>query len=130
MKSQELVKYLSTKAVQLKSFVEAGNVPAYAGCENDLETVKDKVAPSLYDLAKAQLAMNNYGIAQPFLNGTLNTYYYSKKAPEAYKDCVLNEDGTKGTTRAVRETLYTMQHIWMKGKNPTEIPAVLPAEIS
>ena len=124
-KSQELVKYLSTKAVQLKSFVEAGNVPAYAGCENDLETVKDKVAPSLYDLAKAQLAMNNYGIAQPFLNGTLNTYYYSKKAPEEYTLHI-----TEGTnTRGARETLYKMEWIWQKGYAATEIPAVLPEDI-
>lgn len=129
-KSQELIKYLSTKSMQLQSFVECKNVPSYKNCEADLESVSSQVDKTVLDLAKAQLGMNKYAIPQPFISGTLNTYYYSKKAPEAYKDCVLNEDGTKGTTRAVRETLYTMQHIWMKGKNPTEIPAVLPAEIS
>ena len=128
-KSQELVKFLASKAVQLDSFIKCKNVPSYKGCEADIESVASQVDETVLALAKAQLKMNDYGIAQPFISGTLNTYYYSKKAPEAYKDCVLNEDGSRGTTRAARETLYTMQYIWMKGKEPAEIPAVLPANI-
>lgn len=128
-KSQEIVKYLSTKSMQVKSFIECKNVPSYQNCEADLEAVASQVDPTVLDLAKAQLGMNKYAIPQPFISGTLNTYYYSKKAPEAYKDCVLNEKDLYGTTRKCRETLYTMQHLWMHGTNPESIPAVLPADI-
>jgi len=122
--SQKIIKFLSSKAIQLRSFVGCGNVPSYDGCEKDLENLEG-VDASLLSLAKAQIGMNKYSIAQPFINGTLNTYYYSKKAPEEYALYI-----TEGTdTRGARETLYKMQYLWQKGKAAPEIPDELPASI-
>ena len=127
-KSTELIQYLASKPMQLQSFINCKNVPSYKNCAEDIDNIASQVDATVLALAKAQLKMNEYGIAQPFINGTLNTYFYSKKAPEAYKDCVLNEDGSYGSTRKCRETLYTMQYIWTKGKEPASIPSVLPAD--
>ena len=123
--AQQLVKYLSNKTVQLESFAQVGNVPAYSGCENDIETVKSRIDATVYDLAKAQLSMNQFGIAQPFINGTLNTLFYSKKAPEEYMLHIKEGKDTAGA----RATLYTMEYIWKKGSKPSTIPATLPADI-
>ena len=74
--------------------------------------------------------MAAYGIAQPFINGTLNSYFYSKGAPTLYTMVVENTDGKYGTTKAAREILYRMQHIWEKGKDPeTAVPSSLPKDI-
>ncbi len=126
---QQVIKYLSSKDVQNNSFKEALNVPAYKGSDTYVESIKADIPATQYDLAKAQLGMNQWGIPQPFVTGLLNTYYYSKSAPDIYKLCLVNENGDYGTTQKVRETLYRMQHIWEKGSDPTEIPATLPAEI-
>ena len=80
--------------------------------------------------------MGEYGLAQPFINGTLNTYYYSKGAPELYKvmcdqyDTSLKQE-VYTTDAEIQVGLYKMQYIWQKGKTPAdgEIPATLPAEI-
>lgn len=126
---QQVVKYLSSKSVQNESFKAAMNVPAYVGAEAYVDSIKADIPATQYDLAKAQLGMNKFGIAQPFVTGLLNTYYYSKSAPDIYKLCLINENGEYGTTQKVRETLYTMQYIWELGSKPTTIPATLPADI-
>ena len=128
-KAQELVQYMSTKENQLRSFKECANVPAYNGCENDLESLTGQVKQTVLDLAKAQLGMNKYSIPQPFVTGTLNTYYYSKKADEKYKVAVINATGEYNTTKAMREVLYTMEYIWQKGSNPSSIPSELPEDV-
>ena len=126
---QQIIKYLSKKEVQNESFKEAMNVPAYVGSEAYVDSIKAEIPATQYDLAKAQLGMNKWGIPQPFVTGLLNTYYYSKSAPDEYKLCLINEGGAYGTTRKVRETLYTMEHIWQKGTSPESIPATLPQDV-
>ena len=128
-KAQQLVKYLSTKSMQLRSYKECLNVPAYQGCAEDLEAIKSEVSATEYALAKAQLDMNQYSIAQPFINGTLNTFYYSKKADEEYKNAIINDKGAYNETKKIRETLYKMEYIWQKGVAPTEIPSELPSDV-
>ena len=128
-KAQELVKHLSQKSMQLRSFKECLNVPAYQGCDQDIEAIKSEVSATEYALAKAQLEMSKYGIAQPFNSGTLNTFFYSKKADEEYKNAIINDKGAYNTTRKIRETLYTMEYIWQKGTKPSEIPSELPTDV-
>lgn len=126
---QEIISYLSSKEVQLQSFVECANVPAYLGAADDIAEIQDQVDPTVYDLAVAQTSMAAYGIPQPFVTGTLNTYYYSKSAPDYYKNAVINDSGTYSTLAKLRETLYIMEHIWQKGKLPDTIPEDLPLDI-
>lgn len=128
---QTIIKYLSSKAVQLKSFVSCANVPAYSGSETDIAGIKDQVDATVYDLAVAQTTMAGYGIPQPFVTGTLNTYFYSMKAPDYYKNAVINADSAYATTDSLRVVLYTMEYIWQKGKAPaaTDIPSVLPSDV-
>jgi len=121
---QELVKYLSSKEVQLQSFIRCANIPAYKGAIADIEANKDKVDATIYDLAVAQNKMAEYGMAQPFITGTLNTYYYQKNAPDIYKNYIA---GTIDDTS--REVLYQMEHIWVKGKAPESIPDELPQKV-
>ena len=40
---------------------------------------------SQYNLAAMQVGMSEWGIPQPFITGTLNTYYYSKNAPAVFR---------------------------------------------
>lgn len=126
---QEIVSYLSSKEIQLQSFIECANVPAYLGADADIAEIQDQVDPTIYDLAVAQTSMTAYGIPQPFVTGTLNTYYYSKTAPELYRNAVINNAGAFATLTSLRQTLYRMEHIWQKGKLPETVPEDLPVDI-
>ncbi|HNX15928.1 MAG TPA: extracellular solute-binding protein [Bacilli bacterium] len=126
---QEIVSYLSSKEVQLQSFIECANVPAYAGAADDIAEIQDQVDPTVYDLAVAQTSMAEFGIPQPFVTGTLNTYYYSKTAPDFYRNAVINDAGAFSTLTKIRETLYKMEYIWQKGKVPETIPEDLPVDV-
>jgi len=126
---QELITYLSSKDVQLKSFISCANVPAYLGAADDITEIKDQVESTVYDLAVAQTSMAAFGIPQPFVTGTLNTYYYSKNAPDYYKNAIINDADAFGTTSSIRGVLYTMEYIWQKGKAPDTIPSELPEDV-
>ena len=127
---QSLIKYLVTKEVQQGSLKECDNLPAYKEAATYIETIKETLGPAKYQLALAQVKMGAYSIPQPFIDGTLNSYYYSKGAPNLYAMVTENTDGKYGTTEAARQILYRMQHIWEKGKDPEKtVPAQLPAEI-
>ena len=84
------IKYLSSKEVQNLSYQECLNVPAYVGATEYIKQCYDegKVTASEYDLAAKQVGMAEWGIPQPFVTGTLNTYYYSKNAPQVLKALV------------------------------------------
>jgi len=83
-----------------------------------------------------QVAMAEWGIPQPFVIGTLNTYYYSKNAPQVYRaiidrspypttgEAILTETES---LEGVRKGLYLIEYKWMHGMDPTEFPATLPA---
>ena len=137
-KEQELIKYLSSKEVQNESYLECLNVPAYVGAASYIEQCfKDgKVTESQYNLAASQVSMAEWGIPQPFITGTLNTYYYSKNGPQVLR-AIIDKTAypTTGDTilaeteslEGVRKGLYLVEYLWMHGVTPTEFPATLPA---
>ena len=136
---QDLVKYLSSKEVQNQSYVECLNVPAYVGAGDFIKTCYEsgKVSESQYNLACMQVEMAEWGIPQPFLTGSLNTYYYSKNAPAVLRAMIdKTAYPTTGDTiveeteslEGIRKGLYLMEYLWMHGVNPTEFPSDLPKE--
>ena len=134
---QELVKFLSSKEVQNQSYLECMNVPAYVGASDFIKSCYDegKVTESEYNLACTQVEMAEWGIPQPFLTGTLNTYYYSKNGPPIFRaiidktpypttgDQILTETES---LEGIRKGLYLIEYIWMHGNNPKEFPSSLP----
>lgn len=136
---QDIVKYLSSKEIQNESYVNCLNVPAYVGASEYIKSCYDSgsVTESQYNLACMQVEMAEWGIPQPFLTGTLNTYYYSKNAPAVFRamidrtaypttgDQILEETES---LEGVRKGLYLMEYLWMHGLNPSEFPASLPEQ--
>lgn len=129
---QALIKYMSSKSVQDRSFKECLNVPAYSGADAAIKAMYEakEIEELPYELAASQIKMAEYGIAQPFVTGILNTFYYSKNAPDLLKNTIINEKDAYGTTQKIRESLYTIQYIWQKGQSPASIPSSLPADIA
>ena len=136
-KEQDLIKYLSSKDVQNESYVECLNVPAYVGATEFIKKCFDegKVTESQYNLAAMQVGMAEWGIPQPFITGTLNTYYYSKNGPAVFRamidktaypttgDQILTETESLD---GVRKGLYLVEYLWMHGQAPSSFPASLP----
>ena len=125
----KLIKYFSTKEAQNNSYLEAKNTPAYLGSEEYIEQTKSKVSNAQYLAASAQTGMNAYGIPQPFVTGALNTYYYSKKAPDYYVDCIKNTTGEYNVD-GIRKLLFRMEYVWKHGGDPKSYPSSYPAETS
>ena len=81
--------------------------------------------------------MAEWGIPQPFITGTLNTYYYSKNAPSIFRaiidktaypttgDVILEETTS---LEGIRKALYLIEYIWMHGTTTKEFPENLPAK--
>ncbi|MBP5224870.1 MAG: hypothetical protein J6Z38_04735 [Lachnospiraceae bacterium] len=138
-KEQELIKHLSSKEVQNASYLEVLNVPAYVGAADYIKSCYDegKVTESQYNLAAMQVSMAEWGIPQPFITGTLNTYYYSKNAPAIFRAIIdQNKYPTTGDTileetvsvAGIRKALYMIEYIWMHGQAPKEFPASYPTK--
>ncbi len=122
-----LLKHLSSTTVQNKSFKECQNLPAYKGSSAYIESIKSEISANSYATATAQLKMAEFGMPQPFINGTLNTLYYSSGAPKLYELCIVNEKGAYNDIRKLRETLYRMEFIWKYMEDPADnIPETLP----
>lgn len=138
-KEQELIMYLSGKEVQNESYLACLNVPAYVGAAAFIKQCFDegKVTESQYNLAAMQVSMAEWGIPQPFITGTLNTYYYSKNAPAVLRaivdktaypttgDIILTETES---VDGIRKALYMVEYLWMHGVNPKEFPAAYPTK--
>jgi arabinogalactan oligomer/maltooligosaccharide transport system substrate-binding protein len=136
-KEQELIKFMSNKEAQNRSYLACLNVPAYVGASSYIEQCyKDgKVTESQYNLAAMQVSMAEWGIPQPFITGTLNSYYYSKNAPSVFRaivdktaypttgDTILSETESLA---GIRKALYLAEYLWMHGTTPKEFPATLP----
>lgn len=134
---QQLIKYLTSKDIQNRSFKECSNVPSYVGGSEYIASLYDQneITENQYKLASTQVEMAEWGIPQPFITETLNTYFYSKNAPQIYKamidktaypttgDKILDETSS---LNGIRKGLYAMEHIWMRGKTPSEFPETLP----
>ena len=115
----QVLKYFSSKEAQNESFLKALNVPAYAGADEFIKTTKGQVADSAYAMANAQTGMAIYGIPQPITDGTTNTFYYSKNAPDYYLQCVKKTNGGGETIKQIREVLFRMEYVWKHGGLPT-----------
>ena len=136
-KEQELIAYLSSKDVQNRSYLEVLNVPAYVGAASYIEQCynEGKVTESQFNLAAMQVSMAEWGIPQPFITGTLNTYYYSKNGPAIFRamidktaypttgDQILTETES---LESIRKGLYLIEYLWMHGVTPDSFPASLP----
>ena len=136
-KEQDLIMYLSSKEIQNRSYLECMNVPAYVGAAEYIKQCYEegKVTESEYNLAAMQVSMAEWGIPQPFVTGTLNTYYYSKNGPAVLRaivdktaypttgDIILQETESLD---GIRKALYMVEYLWMHGVNPKEFPANLP----
>ena len=138
-KEQELIKFMSSKEAQNRSFLNCLNVPAYVGASEFIKQcyVDGKVTESQYNLAAKQVEMAEWGIPQPFVTGTLNTYYYSKNAPAVFRaiidktaypttgDVIVPETETLA---GIRQGLYLVEYLWMHGTFPKEFPATYPTK--
>ena len=134
---QELIKFMSSKEIQNRSYMECLNVPAYVGASAFIKQCFDegKVTESQYNLAAMQVSMAEWGIPQPFLTGTLNSYYYSKNAPQVLRavvdktaypttgDTILSETESLD---GIRKALYLVEYLWMHGTVPKDFPASFP----
>lgn len=130
---QALIKYLSSKEIQNRSYLECLNVPAYVGASEFIKKCYEegKVSESQYNLAAMQVSMAEWGIPQPFITGILNTYYYSKNGPQVFRaiidksaypttgDVILSETESLA---GVRKGLYLIEYLWMHGTTPKEFP--------
>ena len=138
VKEQELIKFISSKESQNRSYVECLNVPAYAGASSYIEQCynEGKVTESQYNLAAMQVSMAEWGIPQPFVTGTLNSYYYSKNAPSVFR-AIIDKTAypTTGDTilaeteslAGIRKALYLVEYLWMHGTVPKDFPTSLPS---
>ncbi|MBQ7700397.1 MAG: hypothetical protein IJT49_08665 [Clostridia bacterium] len=134
---QELIKFMSSKEIQNRSYLACLNVPAYVGASSFIEQCynEGKVTESQYNLAAMQVSMAEWGIPQPFITGTLNSYYYSKNAPQVLRaivdktaypttgDTILSETES---LEGIRKALYLIEYLWMHGTTPKDFPASLP----
>lgn len=112
---QDVVKYLTTVEMQEESFETCQNLPAYKNAATEFDAMKGESLEA--QLASAQVAMSEFGIAQPFgYKAKFNTYYYSKGAPEKIKAAIENVDGSYSTFDAIKAECQNVEHIWRKGK--------------
>ena len=97
-----------------------------------IETAKEKVSNTAYLMGKAQTGMSSYGIPQPITDGTTNTFYYSKQAPELYMKCIRQVEGVGLDVQGIREALFKMEYIWKHGASPkaSKMPTSYPCETS
>ena len=112
-------------------------MPAYVGAASYIEQCynEGKVTESQFNLAAMQVSMAEWGIPQPFITGTLNTYYYSKNGPAIFRamidktaypttgDQILTETES---LESIRKGLYLIEYLWMHGVTPDSFPASLP----
>ena len=119
---QDIMRFLSSKEVQEKSFEQCANLPAYKNAADEFEALK--ATDDNARVAAAQIKMFEYGIPQPFgVKTKYNTYYYSKQGPDYLKaildDKNLAEKDRKFTTgELIKAELEAICHIWRKGKRP------------
>ena len=122
----KVLQYFSSKEVQNQSFIEALNVPAYAGADEFIESTHGQVEETAYLMATAQTGMSIYGIPQPFINGTLNINYYSKGTPDMYKNCIFKKNNSGADVQGIRKVLWSMEYVWKRSTTPQATPETLP----
>ena len=126
----EIVKYLSSKEIQKRSFAECLNTPAYQGFGDEIDAIRQEYGLDQLtcDLAKAQADMIPYGIPQPINTALLNNFFYSSGADSVLKGLVDNQGGNLSTDAAIQKELYTVNYIWIWGRKPKSYPSSFPAD--
>ena len=111
---QNIVKFLSSKEVQEGSYEVANNLPAYKNAATEFEAMNANTLEA--KLARTQIEMSNYGIAQPFgVNALFNSFYYSKGAPDLYKALIEDKDGVFSTFEEIKLELANIESVWKTG---------------
>jgi arabinogalactan oligomer/maltooligosaccharide transport system substrate-binding protein len=111
---QDILKFLSSKELQERSFIAAQNLPAYKNALNEFEGMDGDAIESV--LARKQIEMFEHGIAQPFgKDNSFNFYYYSKGGPELILEILENPSGTMTTFEQIKAQLKIVQNIWITG---------------
>lgn len=121
---QDIMKYMSSKEVQERSFEECNNLPTYKNAATEFEamtpgsdaTAQEKIA---VQLAQKQTSMMRYGIPQPFgFHTILNNLFYSSGADAVIQDILLQRDSANGniaaynTPELLLEGLRRVEKIW------------------
>ena len=111
---QDVVKFLSSKEVQEGSYKECNNLPSYKNAATEFEAMSANTLEA--KLARTQIEMAKYGIAQPFgVNALFNSFYYSKGAPDLYKALIEDKDGVFSTFEEIKLELANIESVWKTG---------------
>lgn len=104
-----LLLYLTSDEVQLRSYQECNNLPA-----------SQKIDVGDNALAAAQVGQSAYGIPQPFgFSADYNYFYYSLKGPALYQAIVQNDENLYSDDAAILRTLHRICWMWSKGTEPS-----------
>ena len=119
---QEILLYLSGKAMQEAAFEECANLPAYKNAAAEFRKVQENSVEGL--LARVQYEMFASGRPQPFgANARMNNWYYSQGAPQIIFDILTNAKDSSGnpqydTTDKIRKGMSVVETIWRTGRRP------------
>lgn len=112
---QDIMKYISSKEIQERSFVAAQNLPAYKNASKEFTSMNDGTLES--QLAGRQIDMFEHGIPQPFgYDNAFNFYYYSKGGPDLILEILENNEGKYVTFDSIKAQLAIIQNIWITGE--------------
>jgi arabinogalactan oligomer/maltooligosaccharide transport system substrate-binding protein len=111
---QDILKFLSSKEIQERSFIAAQNLPAYKNSSTEFKSMQTDTIESL--LARKQIEMFEHGIPQPFgFDNLYNFYYYSKGGPDLILEILENPSGTMTSFDQIKAQLKIVQNIWITG---------------
>ncbi len=122
---QDIMKYMSSKEVQERSFEECNNLPTYKNAATEFEAMTpgaDATAQQIIaaQLAQVQTSMMRYGIPQPFgFHTLLNNRFYSSGADAIIQDILLQRDSANNgaaaynTDESLLAGLTRVQNLWL-----------------
>lgn len=119
---EDIMEYMSSKEIQEGSFEECNNLPTYKNAASEFEAMKADTNAAL--LARMQIEMSEWGIAQPFgFSSVLNLYFYQQGADTYTQDILLRRDSKNGigeggaynTDAKLLEGLQIIENIWKTG---------------
>jgi arabinogalactan oligomer/maltooligosaccharide transport system substrate-binding protein len=113
----DILLYLTSDAVQEGSFKEANNLPAS-------KNATIEATGTAKEVADAQIASAQHGIAQPFgISPNFNQFYYSAGAPAMYEAIVTNNGGAYDTATKIKIKLLEACYVWTHGSAAPTDPA-------
>jgi arabinogalactan oligomer/maltooligosaccharide transport system substrate-binding protein len=112
---QDILKFLSSKEIQERSFVAAQNLPAYKNAGSEFASMQGDSLEN--QLARIQIEMFDHGIPQPFgFDNRYNFYYYSKGAPDLLLEIYENNETKYTSFDQIKAQLAIVQRIWITGE--------------